>query len=266
MFCHTPPDNKSNYTINFTTFFKTADVAICDWCIRKVTSVMVLFESYSKLCITNKNNNNKINIKLSTHLLHCSISTILVIKIKIKNIFIKIRHDTVTNLDITLLNEELSDTEMVRKQEPSSRETKPRTRNDTSLTLSFNVLHSLLPNDVGFNLILHHSPNPLLTTTIRIKPTPIQVLKHGHRTHLPIRALAGPSPYEEPRRQAQEELAGGDGERLLLGGGEVGGLGRRIVVVVVVVFGEGEDLGAARDGAAVGEVRVWGRKERRVGG
>lgn len=169
----------------------------------------------------------------------------------------------IKNLDITLLNEELSDTEMVRKQEASSRETKARTGNDTSLTLSFHVLHSLLPNDVGFNLILHHSPNPLLTTTttaaaIRIKPTPIQVLKHGHRTHLPIRAFGGPSPYEEPRRQAQEQLAGGDGERLLLGGGEVGGLGSGIVVVV---FGEGEDLGAA-----VGEFRVWGRKERRVGG
>ena len=30
-------------------FSKTADMAICDWCITKVASVMVLFESYFTL-------------------------------------------------------------------------------------------------------------------------------------------------------------------------------------------------------------------------
>lgn len=98
---------------------------------------------------------------------------------------------------------------MVREEKASGGEAKARGGDNSAIALSLNVLHSLLPNDVGLNLVLHHRPDSLL---------PLQrrggILKHGDGGRIGSDGAAAP---DEARCKTQEELAGGDGERFLLG-------------------------------------------------
>lgn len=120
------------------------------------------------------------------------------------------------NLDITLLNEKLSDPKMVGKQKASGGEAEPGAGNDTASALGLHVLDALLPYHLGLSLVLHHRPNPLI-----VRP---RVVEHHHRAHLAVGASPG-FLDEEPRGQAQEELPSSHRKRFLVGGGVVGAAG-----------------------------------------
>lgn len=148
-----------------------------------------------------------------------------------------------TNLNVTLFNEKLGNTKMIRKQKPSRRETKPRTCNNSPSFLSLNILHSLFPNNLGLDLILHHYPNSLLKILTAI------YLFAPLRNRKPFK-LFTESPvacFQQSRGQPQEKFTGDHGEGFPLG---IGGLGGKILIV----------LGYCKRAGTLGEgIKIGGR-------
>lgn len=117
------------------------------------------------------------------------------------------------DLDIAVLDEKMSDAEMIREEKAGGGEAEAGTGDDAPLPLGLDVLHALLPHHLRLNLVLHNLPNPLL-----IPPAAAEALEHRNRGGVwggvaDFQSSAGP--LDEPRRQAEEELAGRDGEGLL---------------------------------------------------
>ena len=140
------------------------------------------------------------------------------------------------DLDIAVLNEKMSNAEMIREEKAGGREAEAGTGDDAPLPLGLDVLHALLPHHLRLNLVLHNLPNPLI-----IPPAAAEALKHRNRGGVgggvvDFQSSAGP--LDEPRRQAEEELASRDGEGLL---DRRRRRGRRRGVVGAGVGGGGEE-------------------------
>ena len=95
---------------------------------------------------------------------------------------------------------------MIRKEKPRRRETKPGTGDHAPLFLRLDVLHALLPNHPGLNLVLNHLRDSLIGES----PGALKHRNGGRRRRAFI------PPFDDPRRQPQEQLPRRDGERLLL--------------------------------------------------
>lgn len=113
---------------------------------------------------------------------------------------------------------------MVGKEEPRGREAKPRTRHLLPIPLRLNILHPLLPDNLGIDRILHDGGDPV--------PLLRLLSATGRRERGGDGALDRFPPPRKYRRETEEDLSGGDGEGLLNGRRRVSGAAAAAALLV----------------------------------